>query len=138
MLVVNIGGNGNFSIEDGKTNSYFDKKYSNNELNSGDAYIFGKNGLNRDVFHRTVASSIKGNLPSLNIQNQNNNYNLKEGSYRISITLRRVMPLNGIESSPKEFEIINDTVNNKPQQLSLFDKNDDWQNEDNDDTCVPF
>jgi len=23
-------------------------------------------------------------------------------------------------------------------QLSLFDKNNDWQNEDNDDTCVPF
>jgi alkylated DNA repair dioxygenase AlkB len=101
VLVVNIGGNGNFSIEDGVVNSYTNKKYSNNVLNSGDAYIFGKNGINRNIFHRTTAGNIKGILPEIHIKNKNVDQIYPKGSYRVTITLRRVMPLNGLPSSPK-------------------------------------
>lgn len=93
VLVLNIGGNGSLSVEGAESQnakkSYANKEYTDTKLNSGDAYIFGENGINRDVFHRTLPSSGKGTLPELNIQGQI----IPANSYRITITLRRVMPL---------------------------------------------
>lgn len=100
VLVVNIGGDGNFSIEHGKK-PYMQKEYSQSTLQSGDAYIFGLNGENRDIYHRTNAGKIKGDLPALSIKNPKTNATYNKGDYRISITLRRVMPLtSGIPKVP--------------------------------------
>jgi hypothetical protein len=83
---------------------YNDKQYLNIPLNSGDSYIFGENGLNRDVYHRTLPSSGKGSLPELNIQGEV----IHANSYRITITLRRVMPLS--DNMPN----IPNTINTPP------------------------
>ena len=93
VLVLNMGGSGNLSVEGAESQKakkgYSEKIYTDINLNSGDAYIFGENGLNRDVYHRTLPSDIKGTLPELNIQGKI----IPANSYRITITLRRVKPL---------------------------------------------
>jgi len=93
VLVVNIGGSGNFSVE-GKQQQMLD-------LKAGDAYIFGEDGVNRDVFHRTFPSKQDGFLPGLTTELDGQTY--REGSYRISVTLRRVKALEkGMPVSPTE------------------------------------
>ena len=101
VLVLNIGGDGSLSVEGAESQKakkgYAQKEYTNTELKSGDAYVFGEDGLNRDVFHRTLPSSGKGTLPELNIQGKI----IPANSYRITITLRRVQPLkSGMPTAP--------------------------------------
>lgn len=101
VLVLNIGGDGSLSVEGAKSQQakkgYAQKEYTNTVLNSGDAYVFGENGTNRDVYHRTLPSSGKGTLPELNIQGQI----IPANSYRITITMRRVKPLEaGMPKAP--------------------------------------
>lgn len=99
VLVLNIGGDGSLSIEGIESQKakkgYSSKEYINQPLSSRDAYIFGENGINRDIYHRTLPSDGKGTLPELNIQGKI----IPANSYRITITLRRVKPLE--ENKPK-------------------------------------
>ena len=123
VLVLNIGGEGNFSIEEGKTKNYNSKEYTENKLQAGDGYVFGKNGVNRDIFHRTTANNIKGILPELNINNENTTTNYSKGSYRISITLRRVMPLDSdMPNAPKLKKELEATINSKLLFKEIKDK----------------
>ncbi len=101
VLVLNIGGDGSLSVEGAESQKaqkgYAQKEYTNTSLESGDAYVFGENGANRDVYHRTLPSNGKGTLPELNIQGQI----VPANSYRITITLRRVKPLEpGMPTAP--------------------------------------
>jgi alkylated DNA repair dioxygenase AlkB len=107
VLVVNIGGSGNFSVEGAKkSNNYSSKVYEDKLLNAGDAYVFGVDGKNREVYHRTFASSVKGFLPELTIDNDNVKKTFPKGSYRISITLRRVMDLEpGMPKTPNKVNV---------------------------------
>jgi hypothetical protein len=90
VIVANIGGPGNFAIERVGIQKPL-------ELNAGDSYVFGLDGSNRAVYHRTFANAQKGFLPEIITSSDGKTYNA--GSYRISITLRRVMPLS--EGMPK-------------------------------------
>jgi ribonuclease HI len=90
VIVANIGGPGNFAIERVGIQKPL-------ELNAGDSYVFGLDGSNRSVYHRTFANAQKGFLPEIITSSDGKTYNA--GSYRISITLRRVMPLS--EGMPK-------------------------------------
>jgi hypothetical protein len=93
VVVVNIGGPGNIILG---TNRITDNK----NLKSGAGYVFGVGGKNRTIPHSTYASPIKGTLPS--ITTQMDGETLKAGSYRISVTMRRVMPLEqGMPEAPK-------------------------------------
>tara|TARA_R110002096_G_scaffold186205_4_gene365138 strand:+ start:820 stop:15558 length:14739 start_codon:yes stop_codon:yes gene_type:complete len=112
VLVANIGGKGSLSIEGAESqragNAYNSKEYLNEALESGSAYVLGDGGRNRDVYHRTLPSEGKGNLPALNVQGTN----IPANSYRISITLRRVRDLtSGMPNSPKK-------VTTSPQKSS--------------------
>ena len=98
VVAVNIGGKGNFSIGD-NTN------YISSPLKDGAGYVFGFQGNNRQQFHGTTASNINGFLPELNINHERLQRVLPSGSYRITITMRRVMPLT--ESMPIEPALIN-------------------------------
>ena len=84
VLVLNIGGSGNFSVQQ-------TGKYEPTPLNSGDSYVFGINGENRKVMHRTFPSKQDGFLPAITTAIDGETYS--EGSYRLSITLRRVKNL---------------------------------------------
>jgi len=84
VVAVNIGGNGNFNIGDNKGTVF-------KELKDGAGYSFGFNGVNRTQFHGTRASDIDGFLPEITLKHEN--ITLKEGKYRISVTVRRAMPL---------------------------------------------
>ena len=106
VLVLNIGGDGSLSVEGAESQKaqkgYSQKEYTDTVLKSGDAYIFGKDGKNRDVYHRTLASSGKGTLPELNIQGKI----IPANSYRITITLRRVKPLeSGMPIAPVKMSV---------------------------------
>ena len=101
VIVANIGGAGSLSVEGAESQKarkgYSSKEYVNEPLSSGSAYIFGEDGKNRNVFHRTLPSSGKGNLPQLNVKGQI----IPANSYRISVTLRRVKDLDsGMPISP--------------------------------------
>jgi alkylated DNA repair dioxygenase AlkB len=101
VLVANIGGKGSLSVEGVESQvskkGYSNKEYINEELESGDSYVFGENGENREVFHRTLPSDGKGNLPTLNVKGKV----IPANSYRISVTLRRVRDLEpGMSTSP--------------------------------------
>jgi alkylated DNA repair dioxygenase AlkB len=103
VLVLNIGGTGSLSIEGAKSQKakkgYSSKEYIDEDLSSGSAYIFGENGKNRNVFHRTLPSDGKGNLPTLNIKGQI----IPANSYRMTVTLRRVKDLEpGMPKSPNK------------------------------------
>jgi len=92
VLVLNIGGSGNFSVQQ-------TGKYEPAPLNAGDSYIFGLNGQNRKVMHRTFPSKQDGFLPAITTEIDGKNY--EKGSYRISITLRRVKNLEpGMPKTP--------------------------------------
>lgn len=91
VIGINLGGPGNFSVEDGKTPLL--------ELQAGSAYIFGVEGVNRDVNHRTFPSPQKSFLPELTTKIDGKTY--PAGSYRVTITMRRVMPLTeGMPTAP--------------------------------------
>ena len=103
VIVANIGGAGSLSIEGAESQKarkgYSSKEYINEPLSSGSAYIFGEDGKNRDVFHRTLPSSGEGNLPQLNVKGQI----IPANSYRISVTLRRVKDLEpGMPATPNK------------------------------------
>ena len=112
VLVVNIGGSGNFSIERvGKGVT---------ELNAGDSYVFGVKGKNRKVWHRTAANKADGFLPEITTEIDGKTY--PKGSYRISITMRRVKPIKdtGLPSMPKMA---------KPAKPKPKPKNLGWNND---------
>lgn len=121
VIVANIGGTGSLSIEGAESQKarkgYSSKEYVNEPLSSGSAYIFGEDGKNRNVFHRTLPSSGKGNLPQLNVKGQI----IPANSYRISVTLRRVKDLEpGMPTTPNKISPAQQTN----YQTSLnFDEN---------------
>ncbi len=92
VIGVNLGGTGNFSIEsrDGSPMKL--------DLPAGSAYVFGLNGVNRDVFHRTFPKPQDSFLPEITTQIDGKTY--PAGSYRVTVTMRRVMPLE--EGMPKK------------------------------------
>jgi hypothetical protein len=93
VIGVNLGGTGNFSIEsrDGSPQQL--------SLKAGAGYVFGINGINREVFHRTFPGKQDSFLPELTTKLDGKTY--EPGSYRVSITMRRVMPLEkGMSESP--------------------------------------
>jgi hypothetical protein len=93
VIGVNIGGTGNFSIEsrDGNPKQL--------DLKAGTGYVFGVNGVNREVFHRTFPKTQDSFLPELTTKIDGKTY--EPGSYRITITMRRVMPLQeGMPNKP--------------------------------------
>jgi predicted NAD-dependent protein-ADP-ribosyltransferase YbiA (DUF1768 family) len=93
VVVVNIGGPGNITLGTDK------QAIPSVNLKSGAGYIFGFQGENRTIPHSTYASSINGTLPA--ITTQMDGETLPAGSYRISVTMRRVMPLEaGMPSEP--------------------------------------
>jgi hypothetical protein len=112
VIGVNLGGTGNFSIESRDGNP----KQLN--LKAGTGYVFGLNGINRDVFHRTFPGKQDSFLPELTTKLDGKTY--EPGSYRISVTMRRVTPLeNGMPESPA-IQSAKPTVQNK----KLFDSSD--------------
>jgi alkylated DNA repair dioxygenase AlkB len=93
VIGVNIGGTGNFSIEsrDGSPKQL--------DLKAGTGYVFGVDGVNREVWHRTFAKPQDSFLPALTTKIDGKTY--EPGSYRITITMRRVMPLKeGMPNKP--------------------------------------
>ncbi len=93
VIGVNIGGTGNFSIESRDN----DPKLL--DLSAGTTYVFGFDGVNRDVFHRTFPKQQDSFLPELTTKLDGKTY--APGSYRITITMRRVMPLeSGMPTKP--------------------------------------
>ena len=94
VIGVNLGGNGNFSIEprDGTPIQTLN-------LESGTAYAFGVDGINREVYHRTFPTPQDSFLPELTTKLDGKTY--PAGSYRVTITMRRIMPLEpGMPSAP--------------------------------------
>ena len=94
VIGLNIGGQGNFSIETrgGTPNQILD-------LSSGAGYVFGVNGVNRDVYHRTFPTPQNSFLPQLTTKIDGKTY--PAGSYRVTVTMRRVMPLEpGMPTEP--------------------------------------
>jgi alkylated DNA repair dioxygenase AlkB len=88
VVGINLGGTGNFSIESRDGNPVQLK------LDAGTAYVFGVNGVNREVFHRTFPTAQDSFLPELTTKLDNKTY--EAGSYRVTITMRRVMPIEGV------------------------------------------
>jgi len=93
VVVANIGGTGNIVLGTNKAND-------SRSLKAGAGYLFGFQGKNRMIPHSTYASSTQGFLPAITTEIDGETY--PTGSYRISITMRRVMPLElGMPTSPK-------------------------------------
>jgi len=93
VVVANIGGTGNIVLGTDKAND-------SRTLKAGAGYLFGFQGKNRMIPHSTYASSTQGFLPAITTKIDGETY--PTGSYRISITMRRVMPLEpGMPTSPK-------------------------------------
>jgi alkylated DNA repair dioxygenase AlkB len=109
VIGVNLGGTGNFSIEsrDGSPKQL--------DLKSGTAYVFGVNGVNREVFHRTLPKPQDSFLPELTTRLDGKTY--EPGSYRVTITMRRVMPLvEGMTTNPLD---VVTQITNVPKQLTI-------------------
>jgi hypothetical protein len=95
VIGVNLGGKGNFSIEprDGTP-------IQNLNLEAGTAYVFGVDGKNRKVYHRTFPTPQDSFLPELTTKIDGKTY--PAGSYRVTITMRRIMPLTeGMPTAPE-------------------------------------
>jgi alkylated DNA repair dioxygenase AlkB len=110
VIGINIGGTGNFSIEsrDGAPKQL--------DLKAGAGYVFGVDGVNREVYHRTFAKPQDSFLPELNTKIDGKTY--EPGSYRVTVTMRRVMPLKpGMPSKPA---IVSAPANKPGEQLGLF------------------
>jgi alkylated DNA repair dioxygenase AlkB len=115
VIGINIGGTGNFSIEsrDGAPKQL--------DLKAGAGYVFGVDGVNREVYHRTFAKPQDSFLPELTTKLDGKIY--EAGSYRVTVTMRRVMPLEpGIPSKPgiTSEATVTEQVAQPEQQLSLF------------------
>lgn len=111
VIGVNLGGTGNFAIESR------DGDPKNLLLKDGTGYVFGVNGDNREVFHRTFPTPQDSFLPALTTQLDGKTY--EPGSYRVTITMRRVMPLEpGMPSSPA----INASTQAQPTQKTPVTK----------------
>lgn len=122
VIGINLGGSGNFSIEsrDGNPKQL--------DLKAGSAYIFGVGGVNRAVFHRTFAKPQDSFLPSLTTKIDGKTY--ESGSYRVTITMRRVMPLT--ETMPKTPLMTSEQTpleNQQPSDNSLEAVVTKWMNE---------
>jgi hypothetical protein len=92
VVVANIGGSGNIILGTGANETSIN-------LKAGAGYLFGFEGKNRKIPHSTYASEVKGFLPAITISQEGKTF--KTGSYRVSITMRRVMPLEpGMPTSP--------------------------------------
>tara|TARA_R100000655_G_scaffold2992_2_gene11229 strand:- start:2955 stop:19061 length:16107 start_codon:yes stop_codon:yes gene_type:complete len=121
VLVVNIGGSGNFSIERvGKGVT---------ELNAGDGYVFGIKGKNRKVWHRTAPNKVDGFLPEITTEIDGKTY--PKGSYRISITMRRVKPIKdtGLPSMPKMAKPAKPKPKPQKDYVTVKHKNLGWNND---------
>jgi len=117
VVVANIGGSGNIILGT-------DKNQIKVDLKSGASYLFGFKGKNRKIPHSTYASDVKGFLPSITISQEGKTFNT--GSYRVSITMRRVMPLElGMPSEP----IIISNINQQPTDTNEFDKGSGFNKE---------
>jgi alkylated DNA repair dioxygenase AlkB len=104
VIGINIGGKGNFSIERlGPENAMLN-------LEAGSGYIFGVDGINREVWHRTFPTPQDSFLPELTTKIDGKTY--PEGSYRITITMRRVMPLTA--GMPQAPSIVTETTTPTP------------------------
>lgn len=126
VIGINIGGTGNFSIEsrDGDPKQL--------DLKPGSAYVFGVDGVNREVYHRTFPKPQDSFLPKLTTKIDGKTYD--PGSYRITVTMRRVMPLeSGMPTTPAKINTqqqggklgpqnISSDVIKEGTQLDLFDK----------------
>lgn len=101
VIGINLGGKGNFSIEprNGSKNQTLD-------LESGTGYVFGVDGINREVWHRTFPTPQDSFLPELTTKIDGKTY--PAGSYRVTITMRRVMPLT--QGMPEAPSIVSDTT----------------------------
>jgi predicted NAD-dependent protein-ADP-ribosyltransferase YbiA (DUF1768 family) len=112
VVVANIGGSGNIILGT-------DKNQIKVDLKSGTSYLFGFKGKNRKIPHSTYASDVKGFLPNITISQEGKTFNT--GSYRVSITMRRVMPLElGMPSEP----IIISNINQQPKsqtEINIYD-----------------
>jgi hypothetical protein len=92
VVAVNIGGSGNFTAGTTPADSV--------KLKPGAGYLFGLNGVNRTIPHSTLSNKQDGFLPEITTQLDGRIY--PAGSYRITITMRRVMPLTpGMPNAPK-------------------------------------
>lgn len=92
IAVANIGGEGNVIAG---TNA----RKNTHKLSAGAGYSFGHNGENRKIYHSTKANAAKGFLPAITTKQDGVTH--KAGSYRITITMRRVMPLTeGMPTAP--------------------------------------
>ncbi len=110
VVVANIGGTGNIILGNNQ-----DKVSV--ELKAGAAYLFGHDGKNRKIQHSTYASEVKGFLPSITVAQEGKTFN--QGDYRVSITMRRVMPLEpGMPASP--------TINSQPKQPSVKTRTEEF------------
>ncbi len=92
VIGINLGGKGNFSIERIPGAGQL-------SLEAGTGYIFGVDGVNREVWHRTFPTPQDTFLPELTTKIDGKTY--PAGSYRVTITMRRVMPLEpGMPTAP--------------------------------------
>ena len=115
VIGINIGGTGNFSIEsrDGAPKQL--------NLQPGSGYVFGVDGVNREVYHRTFPKPQDSFLPELTTNLDGETY--EPGSYRVTVTMRRVMPLEpGMPSKPAitSEENVTEQVEQPGEQLDLF------------------
>jgi alkylated DNA repair dioxygenase AlkB len=109
VIGINIGGTGNFSIEsrDGAPKQL--------NLKAGAGYVFGVDGVNREVYHRTFAKPQDSFLPELTTKLDGKAY--EPGSYRVTVTMRRVLPLElGMPSKPTI--ISTETISEKPEGIT--------------------
>lgn len=113
VIGINLGGTGNFSIEsrDGAPKQL--------NLKPGAGYVFGVDGVNREVYHRTFAKPQDSFLPELTTKIDGKTY--EPGSYRVTVTMRRVMPLEpGMPSKPAITSLPKE-VAQPGEQLGLFE-----------------
>ena len=118
VIGINLGGKGNFSIERlGPENAMLD-------LQAGSGYIFGVDGINREVWHRTFPTSQDSFLPELTTKIDGKTY--PAGSYRVTITMRRVMPL--AQSMPQAPSIVSDITTSTAAPITITNNPAEYTN----------
>ena len=110
VIGINLGGTGNFSIESRDSNP---KQLT---LQAGTGYIFGVNGTNRQVYHRTFPGKQDSFLPELTTKLDNKTY--EPGSYRVTITMRRVMPLEPSMPTSPTIKLTQPSIPAKPSEYT--------------------
>lgn len=109
VTVLNIGGNGNIIL--GNNINQVKKAFE-----AGSAYTFGVEGVNRTIPHSTYTNEIKGFLPELYIAQEN--MTLPAGSYRITVTLRKVLP-NNIKKDSSNNEVEENIIRFNPNNIDF-------------------